>query len=76
MLCAVMADEVFSCVSKHMQVKSQCWLGLLCVVCLCAGMVDEVFSFLTGRIENSLRELLDTGRSAVLGQTTRDHRWS
>jgi len=24
-------------------------------------MVDEVFSFLMGRIENSFRELLDTG---------------
>jgi hypothetical protein len=33
-------------------------------ICLFAGMVDEVFSFLTGRIENSLRELLDTGRAA------------
>lgn len=26
-----------------------------------AGMVDEIFSFMVGRIENSFRELLDTG---------------
>lgn len=30
-------------------------------VCVVAGMVDEVFSFMTGRIEHSFRELLDTG---------------
>jgi hypothetical protein len=31
-----------------------------CCCCRLAGTVDEIISFLVGRIESSMRELLDT----------------
>jgi hypothetical protein len=41
-------------------ITDTCCCCCCCCCCFTAGTVDEVFSFLVGRLESSMRELLDT----------------